>query len=103
VNTIALTGHPVAQEAVALQLQALLNGRVLAAGITVRAGVTQSAEAHGIHLEGGEIWHCGTADERGQWLGGLVDRTLPADTFEAIGALVVRSLNAFQAKTRIAA
>jgi hypothetical protein len=87
VNTIALTGHPVAQEAVALQLQALLNGRVLAAGITVRAGVTQSAEAHGIHLEGGEIWHCGTAEP------------LPA----LVGLVVVRSLNAFQAKTRIAA
>lgn len=85
-NAIALTGHPGAQQAVELQLLALINGRVLDRPILVRAGVTQSAEAHSIHVEGGEIWHCGTSGP------------LPA-----LVGLIDRSLNAFQAKTRIAA
>jgi hypothetical protein len=102
VKPIALTGHPVAQEAAALQLQALLNGRALDSAINVRAGVTQSAEAHGIHDEGGEIWHCGV-DAPLPALVGLIDRSLAADTFEAMGVHVVRCLAEFQTKTRVGA
>lgn len=91
-KTIALTGNPTAQDAAALQLQALINGRNLR--VSVRIGVTQLAEAQGIKDAGGEVWHCGV-DEPQPDLAHTVDRKLTARTFEAMSSRVAMCLGQF--------
>jgi hypothetical protein len=86
---IGLTGDPTAQDAVGLQLAALTTQRGLA--LRLFLGVKTPTEAHHIHDEGGEIWHCGPhAPDRA--LLGHVDRVVTGATFEEIAVPVARSL-----------
>jgi hypothetical protein len=98
VKTIALTGHPVAQDAAALQLQALINCRNLP--ITVRIGLTTGVEAYDVHEAGGEVWHCGPESSPLD-LAGLVDRALPATSFDAQSVQIQSCLTQFLSKTNI--
>lgn len=86
---IALCGHPVAQDAAHLQLQALITQRRLP--MRVLAGVTKVEEARAVLAEGGELWQCGTEEPRAE-LAPLIDRTLPASTFEAMALHVAGAL-----------
>lgn len=95
-NLIALTGHPVAQEAAHLQLQALIAQRQ--APVRVLAGLTKAEEACAVIAEGGEVWQCGTDPAREE-LEALVDRTLPANTFDAMALHVAGAFAAAMAGT----
>lgn len=99
-RAIALTGHPEAQNAVALQLTALITAS--AASLSVCIGVKTVAEAHVIHDGGGEIWHCG-ADEPDRALRGCIDRVITGSTFEEVAPHVINSFADFRTKTPIAA
>ncbi len=101
-KVIALTGHPLAQEAAHLQLAALLTQRGMDGEVLVIAGTRHRLEAHAAHDSGGEVWQCG-AGEPDPLLVSSIDRTLPATTFEAMGPHVVTCLAEFVAKTRIGA
>lgn len=98
--TIALTGNPTAQDAAALQLQALINGRNLP--VTVRIGLTELAEAQGIKDAGGEVWHCGV-DEPSADLAHAVNRRLPARNFDAMSSRVAMCLGQFMGNVSRAA
>lgn len=93
-KTIGLTGNPVSQASVSLQLQALINGRDLP--LRVRIGVVTRADAYVVHEEGGEVWLCGP-DAPLRELIGLVDRTVPVVSFDelkpSISALVEQFLS----------
>lgn len=90
-TVIALTGHPVAQEAAHLQLQALIAERKVP--LRVLSGLTSAEEATAIMVEGGQVWHCGTDPARDE-LAALIDRELPANTFEAMGDAVRQAFEA---------
>lgn len=100
-KTIVLTGHLVAQEAAELQVQILIEEGDLHTELQVRAVGASHIDAHDIHDAGGEIWHCGPGEPRSN-LVGLVDRTLPATTFDDMRSHVVTCLAEFIAKTHIA-
>lgn len=96
---IALTGHPVAQQAAALHLRAMVNGRNLP--VTVRTGIVAGAQAYIVHEAGGEIWHCGPATPGFDLQGGLIDRTLPVVSFDDLAPHVQAFLDQFLTKTPI--
>ncbi|MCW5648378.1 MAG: hypothetical protein KIS62_01395 [Ramlibacter sp.] len=97
-NIIALTGHPVAQEAAHLQLQSLIAQRGL--GIRVLSGVTSADEATAVYAEGGELWQCGSDEPRPE-LVNHIDRTLPADNFDTMALHVAGALAGLLAKASI--
>jgi hypothetical protein len=97
-KTIALTGDAVAQDAVFMQLRALITDRALP--IEPVVGIRTRAQAYQVHAAGGELWQCGPyAPERD--LVGQIDRVLPAIDFAEIAPQVVSSLNALLAKTHL--
>lgn len=99
-KTIALTGHPMAQQAAHLQLTALLQDRGMDADVKVLVGLTERAEAHGIHDAGGEVWFCGTGVPS-PVLASSIDRMLPACSFDDMRIHVITCLAEFVAKTRV--
>lgn len=97
-KTIALTGHPTAQAAVALQLRALAQAEPLE--LRVLTGLTLRPQAYGVHHGGGEVWHCGPQAPLRD-LVGVVDRVVPGTTFEEIAPQVLECLQQMLTKINL--
>ena len=95
---IALTGDPVAQDAVAMQLTLLITDQQLRASVLI--GVMTRAEAYQVHHDGGEVWQCGPYTPARD-LTGLIDRVLPGTTFAEIAPQVVSALREMSSKTNL--
>jgi hypothetical protein len=84
---IALTGHPMAQQAAELQLLALARNR--GPEIHVQAGVASAAEARAVHASQGEVWHCGDDKPRLE-LSADIDRHVAGSNFGDVARAVTR-------------
>jgi hypothetical protein len=97
-TVIALTGDPVAQDAVGLQLAALSTERKVP--LRLFLGVTNVEEADRVDECGGELWHCGPGAQLPA-LSGRVHRVLSGRSFDEIAPAVAACLVDLMVKQRL--